>query len=175
MKKRVIFDIIVICSLALVLSGKDGNDGNNNPVGSYFFKFTGVEAAFGAGAYVPGLATLHSDGTLSAATGSDQAGPISLFNVKNSGVYGVWSQTGHLTLEAHALYMNFSPTTGEVIGITKLRILANFDKGFDSGSGQFFNSVYVCPTFTTCPDPMTATPTIPEPAQGLPMTFTRIK
>ncbi len=175
MKKPVIFGAIVICSLALALSSADEEDVNKHLVGSYMFKFTGVEAAFGAGNYVPGLATLHSDGTLSSATGSDQAGPLSVFNVKNSGVYGVWFRTGHLSLEAHALYMNFSPTEGQVVGITKLRILADFDKGLNSGSGQFFNSVYACPTFTTCPDPMTATPTIPEPAHGLPMTFTRIQ
>jgi len=175
MKKRVIFCAIVICSLALVLSWADADDGNKRLVGSYMFKFTGVEAAFGAGHYVPGFATLHSDGTLSSVTGSDQAGPITLFNVKNSGVYGAWFRTGHSSVEAHALYMNFSPVDGQVVGITKLRILANFDKGFNNGSGQFFNSIYVCPTFTTCPDPMTATPTVPEPAQGLPMTFTRIQ
>jgi hypothetical protein len=62
-----------------------------------------------------------------------------------------------------------------VVSITKLRVEAEFDKAFHDGSGVFFDSIYVCPTFVSCPDPLTTAPTIPEPSVGRPFTVHRIK
>ena len=173
----VLFGLVIVL-VALPLSQEPAtaaNDGNGrNAIGSYMFKFTGVEAVFGAGNFVAGLATLSSDGTLSSVTGSDQAGPSAFFSVKNSAVHGVWFRTGPRSVGANGLYLNFDPIGGQVVAITKLRIVAEFDKDFNNATGQFFNSIYVCPTFTTCPDPLTTAPTIPEPAVGLPFTIKRI-
>ena len=121
------------------------------------------------------LRLILNNGTLTSVTGSDQAGPPTFFFVKNSAVHGVWSKTGPRSMGANALYLNFDPTGGQVVGITKLRISAEFDKDFNNGAGQFFMSIYVCPTFSTCPDPLTTAPTIPEPAVGLPFTIKRIR
>jgi len=167
----------VMCALAVALLAvpamADGE--GNGPVGSFFFRFLGVQQFFGPGTFVPGLATLNADGTLTSVTGSDEAGPSSLFLVKNSAVHGAWFKTGPRSVGAHALYLNFSPATGEVVSITKLRIAATFDKGFQTASGEFFMSIYVCPTFVTCPDPITTAPTVPEPPTGQPFTLQRIR
>ena len=71
--------------------------------------------------------------------------------------------------------MNFDPTSGVVVSITKVRIVARFDLAFDKITGEFFQSVFACPTPFTCPNPLTATPTVPEPANGLPFTAVRIR
>jgi len=183
MIKRALIAAGMLCGLAIFLvvlplsqeSATAANDVNGkNAIGSYMFKFTGVAAVFGPGSFVPGLATLSSDGTLSSITGSDQAGPSTLFSVKNSAVHGVWFKTGPRSVGANGLYLNFDPIGGQVVSITKLRIVADFDKNFNNATGQFFNSIYVCPTFATCPDPLSSSPTIPEPAVGLPFTIKRI-
>ena len=141
------------------------------PVGSYLFSFLGL----GPGLTVPGLVTLTSDGTLVAVTGSDEGGPPGVFFVKNSAVHGVWAQTAKQTVAASALYLNFDTASGSIVGITKLRIQARFDKGYDNISGEFFMSVFACGTPFTCPNPYTATPTVPEPPTGLAFTAIRIR
>jgi len=155
----------VVCVLAVVLLAAPlsavADDDGPGATGSYLFRFLGVQAFFGPGTFVPGLTTLNADGTLTAVTGSDDAGPSSLFLVKNSAVHGAWFKTGPRSVGANALYLNFSPATGEVVSITKLRIAATFDKHFQTATGSFFMSIFVCPTFVTCPDPLTAAPTIP--------------
>jgi hypothetical protein len=170
-----------MCSVAMVAApsrvaaeGK-GAEKSPNAVGSYMWKFLGVVPIFGPGTYVPGLVTLTSDGTLLSVTGSDQAGPSSVFFVKNTAAHGVWFDTGHRSVGAHALYLNFDPAGGQVVSISKLRITAQFDKDFNNATGEFFQSVFVCPTFVTCPDPFTATPDVPEPSVGLPFTARRIR
>jgi hypothetical protein len=177
MKKHAALIASVVLGLVTLLVAPlaTADDANKAAAGAYMFKFTGVQQFFGPGTYVPGFATLSSDGTLTSVTGSDEAGPAGLFSVKNSAVNGVWFRTGHQSVGARALYLNFSPITGEVVSITRLRIVADFDKDFNNGVGQFFNSIYVCPTFVTCPDPLTTAPTIPEPAVGQPFTLTRIR
>ena len=109
--------------------------------GSYLFKFLGVQAIFGPGTFVPGLAF----------------------------------KTGPHSVGAHALYLNFSPATGEVVSITNLRIAATFDKHFQTATANFFMSIYVCPTFVTCPDPLTTPPTVPESPTRQPFTLQRIR
>jgi len=169
----------VVCVLAVVLLAAPlsavADDDGPGATGSYLFRFLGVQAFFGPGTFVPGLTTLNADGTLTAVTGSDDAGPSSLFLVKNSAVHGAWFKTGPRSVGANALYLNFSPATGEVVSITKLRIAATFDKHFQTATGSFFMSIFVCPTFVTCPDPLTAAPTIPEPSTGQPFTLERIR
>jgi len=146
----------VVCALAVALlavpPGAMADGEGNGPVGSYLFKFLGVQQLFGRGSFVPGLATLNADGTLTSVTGSDEAGPSSLFLVKNSAVHGAWFKTGPRGVGAHALYLNFDP-----------------------GTGEFFMSLFVCPTFATCPDPLTTAPTVPEPPTGQPFTLQRIR
>ena len=166
--------LVVCCALALFVAAPvfAAKKEKNDAVGSYLFKFIGAPVA--SGQYVPGLVTLSSDGTLLSVTGSDEAGPASIFQVKNSSVYGVWV-AARQRVTARALYLNFSPVTGEIVGITKLRIEATFDPDFNTITGEFFNSVYLCPTAFTCPDPLSAQPTIPEPAQGRPFTAARIQ
>ena len=176
-KSRMIVGVVCVLAavvLAAPLSAAADDDGPG-AAGSYLFKFLGVQAFFGPGTFVPGLATLNADGTLTSVTGSDEAGPSSLFLVKNSAVHGTWSKTGPRSVGAHALYLNFSPATGEVVSITKLRIAATFDKHFQTATGDFFMSIYVCPTFVTCPDPLTTAPTVPEPSTGQPFTLERIR
>src|SRR5215218_7159053 len=86
-----------VCLLATPLLAKD----KNGPVGSFLFKFIGAPVPNGQ--YVPGLVTLTSDGTLLSVTGSDQAGPISVFQVKNSPVHGAWVASRQ-RITARALY-----------------------------------------------------------------------
>jgi len=173
-KSRLIAVACALVCLAAPLPAVADGDGPG-ATGSYLFKFLGVQAIFGPGTFVPGLATLNSDGTLTAVTGSDEAGPSAVFLVKNSAVHGSWSKTGPRSVGANALYLNFNPATNEVVSITKLRIAADFDKHFQTATGSFFMSIFVCPTFVTCPDPLTAAPTIPEPPIGQPFTLERIR
>ena len=169
----------VVCALAVALlavpPGAMADGEGNGAVGSYLFKFLGVQQLFGRGSFVPGLATLNADGTLTSVTGSDEAGPSSLFLVKNSAVHGAWFKTGPRGVGAHALSLNFDPGNGEVVSITKLRIAATFDSHFQTATGEFFMSLFVCPTFATCPDPLTTAPTVPEPPTGQPFTLQRIR
>ena len=169
----------VVCLLAVVLLAAPlsamADDDGPGATGSYLFRFLGVQAFFGPGTFVPGLTTLNADGTLTAVTGSDEAGPSSLFQVKNSAVHGSWHKTGPRGVGANALYLNFGPASGEVVSITKLRIEATFDQHFQTATGGFFLSIYVCPTFFTCPDPLTTAPTVPEPATPQPFTLERIR
>ena len=151
-----------------VSAAADAN--KSGPVGSYIWSFLGV----GPGLHVPGLATLTGDGTLTAATGSDLAGPSNVFFVKNSPTHGVWTRTGARGVAAKAYFLNFDPATGVVVGITRVRIQAEFDAGFNHGTGVFYDAVFVCPTPFTCPDPLTASPTIPEPAAGRPFNLDRV-
>ena len=173
------FFTVAVCVLAVVLLGVPlwaaADDDGPGATGSYLFKFVAVQAILGPGTFVPGLATLHADGTLTSVTGSDEAGPSSLFLVKNSAVHGAWFKTGPRSVGANALYLNFSPATGEVVSITKLRIAATFDNKFQTATGSFFMSIYLCPTFATCPDPLTTAPTIPEGPTGQPFTLQRIR
>jgi len=174
-KSRLIAGIVcALVFLAAPLSAVADGDGPG-ATGSYLFKFLGVQAFTGPGTFVPGLATLNSDGTLTAVTGSDEAGPSSLFLVKNSAVHGSWFKTGPRSVGANGLYLNFNPATNEVVSITKLRIAATFDKHFESATGTFFMSIFVCPTFVTCPDPLTGAPTIPEAPTGQAFTLERIR
>jgi hypothetical protein len=113
-------------------------------------------------------------GTLTAATGSDLAGPSNVFLVKNSPTHGVWTRSGAHSVNAKAYFLNFDPATGVVVGITRVRIQADFDNGFNHGTGAFYDAVYVCPTPFTCPDPLTSAPTIPEPAVGRPFKLDRV-
>jgi len=140
-------------------------------VGSFLFSFLGL----GPGLTVPGLATINADGTLTSVTGSDEGGPSNVFHVKNSAAHGQWVQTGRRTISARALFLNFDPASGVVVGITRVRIEATFDSSFNNITGQFFQSVFACPTPFTCPNPLTAAPTVPEPAAGLPFTAVRIR
>jgi hypothetical protein len=165
------FSILVVYALPQPAMAESNGREGAGPVGSYLFSFLGL----GPGLTVPGLVTLSSDGTLTSVTGSDEAGPASVFFVKNSPIHGVWSRGSKGEVNARALYLNFDPASGVVVGITKLRIEAQFDKSFNNISGSFFMSVFVCPTPFTCPNPFTATPTVPEPATGLPFTAIRIQ
>ena len=88
---------------------------------------------------------------------------------------GLAFKTGPHSVGAHALYLNFSPATGEVVSITKLRIAATLDKHFQTATANFFMSIYVCPTFVTCPDPLTTPPTVPESPTRQPFTLQRIR
>jgi hypothetical protein len=169
-RPRTLVLCLAISLLAASALAKDKSKAG--PTGSFLFKFVGSPVP--TGQYVPGLVTLISDGTLLSITGSDEAGPASVFQVKNSSVHGTWV-VSRQRITARALYLNFSPVTGEVVGITKLRIEATFDRDFNNITGDFFNSVYVCPTPFTCPDPLEAAPTIPEPVQGRPFTAARIQ
>ena len=164
--------VAALCALFFVAAVDPAAADDKKAVGAYLFKFTG---GLPPDTYVPGLATLHSDGTVSSVTGSDESGPLGVFVVKNSAVHGVWSAHGSRGVRATALFLNFDPLGGQVVSITKLRIVAEFEKGFDTGSGVFFDSIYVCPTFITCPDPLTTAPMIPEPAAGRPFSVHRIQ
>lgn len=148
-------------------------DRNEPPpqAGSFLFSYLGL----GPGLTVPGLATINADGTLTSETGSDQGGPAAVFRVKNSAAHGQWFETGRRTIGARALFLNFDPTSGAVVSITKVRIVARFDLAFDKITGEFFQAVFACPTPFTCPNPLTAMPTVPEPATGLPFTAVRIR
>src|SRR5690348_2429172 len=112
----------------------DDESGEKGPVGSFMFSFLGL----GPGTTVPGLTTLTSDGTLVSVTGSDQGGPANVFFVKNSAAHGVWSRAGRRSVGARALFLNFDQNSGVVVSITKVRIVANFNKDFNSGAGEFF-------------------------------------
>lgn len=169
---------LCVCAAAVLVASSPWNkvrassdNGKDGPVGSYVWSFLGV----GPGLHVPGLTTLTSDGTLLAITGSDQGGPSSVFLVKNSATHGVWSRTGARSVDAKAYFLNFDPGSGVVIGITRVRIHADFtDNTFNHGSGVFYDSVFLCATPFTCPDPLTATPNVPEPTVGRPFTADRI-
>jgi hypothetical protein len=122
-------------------------------VGSYMFFFLGLGLGE-LGQFVPGLITLTSDGTLVTATGSDEGGPI--FDVKNSPTHGVWSRTGRRSVKGTAYFLNYDKVTGSVVGITRVRITASFDRRFDNLEGTFDQDRFICPTPFTCPNPLEA-------------------
>jgi hypothetical protein len=160
--------LLVVGSWQTAHAAADEN--KSGPIGSYLWSFLGV----GPGLHVPGLATLTADGTLTAATGSDLGGPSSVFLVKNSPTHGVWKRVGARGVHANAFFLNFDPVTGVVVGITRVRIVADFDAGFNHGTGVFYDAVWTCSSPFTCPDPLTSSPTIPEPPVGRPFNLDRV-
>ena len=113
----------------------------------------------GPGATIPGVITLHRDGTLTIVDGTDFGGAP--FPFKNSAGHGVWIKTGANTFENRNLELNFDPFSGQLTSITLVRATFHFDGDFDHLSGEAVIDSWLCPTPFTCPDPLTAAPDIP--------------
>ena len=113
----------------------------------------------GPGATIPGVVTLHRDGTVTTVNGTAFGGAP--FPFKTSVGHGVWIKTGANTFESRTLGLNFDPFSGQLTSITLDRATAHFDGDFDHLSVEAVIDVWLCPTPFTCPDPLTAAPDIP--------------
>lgn len=64
--------------------------------------------------------------------------------------------------EVQNFRMVFDPTTSEITRIVRLRSLVSSDGDRNHLAGVFFVTMWLCPTPTTCPDPTSAAPDVPE-------------
>ena len=64
--------------------------------------------------------------------------------------------------------------SGVPLNVVRIRLVGTLDKGFMSGSGDFFVTLWGCPSELECPDPSLVEPTVPEFAPpGNTFTMTR--
>ena len=119
--------------------------------------------------------TFHKGGTLSGAVSSGFGGPPRAGMAK-SGDHGIWRRRGR-RFEAAAWRFNYDVGSGEAMTITRIRLVFRLDRGWKSGSGEFFVTQWSCPAGgLDCPDPNVADPTVPEFAPpGNTFTITRAR
>jgi hypothetical protein len=127
-------------------------------VGTWFLSVPGG----GPGSGLVGFITYDHSGTLTETVTSMFGGPpqpnVAGLNGTDRGVWRYAPQG----FELLTFRMLFDSLTGEVIRIVRLRALVHFEGDRDHLSGTFLVTQWVCPTPTTCPDPTSAAPDVPE-------------
>lgn len=131
-----------------------------------------------------GLRTLlafHADGTSSQVSSFGFGGPpiTPLGPVARSADLGIWSHRAGNRFEVVTFRFDYELGSGNALQITRIRSVFRLDRGFESGSGQFFVTQWSCPTPTTCPDPNLSAPDPPgevaPPGNTFTMTRVRIR
>ena len=115
------------------------------------------------GAGLTGFATYDHSGTLTQTVNNMFGGhPYpSGVSTLNGSDRGVWRHVPG-AFETLQFRMEFNPMTAEVTNIVRIRSLVRFDGDRDHMSGAFRVAIWFCPTATTCPDPTSAAPDVPE-------------
>lgn len=147
---------------------KMGMGANATFAGAYFLEF---DASLLAGQlpgtfFLPGITTLHADGTVLALDGTDEglAGAPG-FSI-NSASMGNWVQVGPRSIEAKSLYLSYFRTQtfnlpGVLEALTRLTVVLEFDPGLKTGSG------FVCQQNKTV-TPAIYNPDFDNPLEQLP-------
>jgi hypothetical protein len=130
------------------------------------------------GGTLPGLVTIHRDGTLMISDGGDiGAFP---FATTDTPQHGVWIQNGPRSIEAVSLFLRKDEVTGEIEGWHRVRLTLGFGADNDHLVGEAREEVLVCnpaePTdfrLFNCPDPTVGAF---EPAPfAIPVRLTRLR
>ena len=110
-----------------------------------------------------GLFTFHKGGTVSGVVsfgfgGSPHPprGPSAL-----SADHGIWGRAGNNFELVHFRFL-YDLGSGDALRITRIRLVFSLDPGFESASGEFFVTGWICPSPVECPDPNTDPPDVPE-------------
>lgn len=137
------------------------------PVGTWFVT-AGVPTIKSA------LTTYHADGTVTSVVSPARGGPL---GGAESVDHGIWRRDDGM-FESATYRFNYDPETGGAFSVVRIRSVFTLDPGFESGSGQFFITLWTCPTPLSCPDPNVADPDFPEftlPGNDITMTRTRVR
>jgi hypothetical protein len=130
------------------------------------------------GGTLPGMATIHRDGTL---IGSD-AGDVgsSPFTITDTPQHGSWIRTGPQSFEMVTLFLRKDEISGEIEGWHRIRFALRFEGDHDHMIGQATEEVLPCepadPTpfrLFNCADPTTGT-FAPAPF-AIPIRWTRLQ
>lgn len=115
------------------------------------------------GSGLTGFATYDHSGTLTQTVSNMFGGhpyPSGVTTL-NGTDRGVWRRVPG-GFEVLQFRMEFAPTTTEVSNIVRIRSLVRFDDDRNHLSGAFRVAIWFCPMPTTCPDPTSAAPDVPE-------------
>lgn len=119
--------------------------------------------------------TFDKHGNVSGAISSGFGG-LPLAGTTKSADNGIWRPVGH-RFEAAVWRFLYDVSTGDAVGIARIRFLISLDRSSGTGSGEFFVTQWECPDGgLDCPDPNVSDPTRPELAPpGNTFTMTRAR
>lgn len=131
----------------------------------------------GPGAHMPGLITLHIDGSVTGGSGLMFGGVPNAPN-RYGPVHGVWERTGWRTIGATTIFTVYNALTGVLSGYQRDRCSLEFSQDFNSYKGTEFMETIACETPTSCPNPLDPTlkwtPLPTMPSTGFQVSATRV-
>ena len=167
---------IVLATVALVLAAVSA--GGQGPFRTGQFWGTWVHRVeVGPGSNIPGLITLHFDGSVTGGSGLMFGGVPSSPN-RYGPAHGVWQRTGWRTIGSTTMFAIFNASTGVLSGYQRNRCSLEFSQDFNTYSGTEFMETVACVTPTSCPNPLDPnlkwTPLPTMPATGYQVSAARV-